>query len=115
MAEETYATSSNISSRIGHTVSDDPATRPTASQVIEFCKDADSIINGYMKQSSNITDTYGLLRTVAVSLVIKMINNLFAMAEPDSYALLEISLTEEDKLMITKAHSIWAGETWEMV
>jgi len=114
MAETTYATSTNVGNRIGITFSDDPATRPSLTQAIAMCTDADSIINGYMKQSSNITDTYGFLRTVAINLVIKMINNLFALAEPDAYALIEVQLTEQDKELITKAHSIWAADSWEM-
>ncbi len=108
----TYASETDIEALIGYSISTD--TRPTSTQLAVMLTNADSIINAFAKVSSNMTDTFGILQTVACQLVRKMINNLFALAEPKDYALLEISLTEEDKTLIQKAHSLWQGYSWEM-
>lgn len=107
-----YCTEADIEALIGYSITAN--TRPTTTALAVMLENADSLINAFMIESSNITDTYGILQTVACHLVLKMINNMFAFAEPENYGLVEVTLTEEDKMLIRKAHRKWASHSWEM-
>lgn len=107
-----YCTEADIEAMIGFAI--DATSRPTTTQLAVMLTNADSIINAFIRESSNITDTYGILQTIACHLVIKMVNNLFAFAEPENYPLLEIGLTEQDEKLVLKAHSKWQVKSWEM-
>jgi len=107
-----YAKENNIENRIGFPIDGD--SRPSTTQLAGMLVDADSIINSFMKQSTNITDEFGLLRVIAIRLTMDMINNLLAYAEPENYAQIVVALTEEDKDDIRQAHSVWQSYSWEM-
>ena len=107
-----YATAAQVGALIDITMTD--TSRPTLTQVAVMLDNADGIINAFMKEATNITDTYGILQTVECSLVHKMVHNLFHFAEPDSYDYVEIFLSEQDEKLIRRAHSVWHVLSWEM-
>ena len=108
----TYATETDVEPLVGFLIT--ATSRPTTTAVAIMLTMADSIINAFIKQSTNITDTYGILKVVASHLVLKMINNLFHFAEPDAYEFVEVFLTEQDEALIRRAHSVWQVLSWEM-
>lgn len=108
----TYAIETDIEGMLSITI--DATSRPTTTHLAVMLANADAKINAFIKQSSNITDTYGILKAVACGLVHKMMNNMFNFAEPDSYDFVEVLLTEEDKDLIRRAHSVWQVLSWEM-
>ena len=75
---------------------------------------ADKLINGVMKQTSNITDDYGTLSPIAASLCAKYVNNVLAFSEPEDYAFIEVALTPEDITLIRMAYSVWAAKSWDI-
>lgn len=107
-----YATAAQVGALLGFSISH--TSRPTLTQMAVMLDNADSIINAFMKKDSNITDTYGILQTVACALVKKMTHNLFHFAEPDIYDFVEEILTEQDEKLIRRAHSVWTVLSWEM-
>ena len=107
-----YASAAQVGARLGYSITS--SSRPNLTQIASYLQDADSIINAFMFQSANVTDTYGLLRVVAINLVCKMTNNLFSMAEPENFAYMEIMLNEEEKEMVRKSHRIWSAYSWKM-
>ena len=109
-----YTSAATVGALTGITFSDDPITRPTLTAFTIMLGLADDMINGPMKQTTNITDSYGLLEPIAAQLCVKMINNLLALAEPEDYALVDVRLSDEDKVDIRQAHSIWASLHWEI-
>lgn len=108
----TYATEADIEGMLSIAV--DATSRPTTTHLAVMLANADGIINAFMRKSTNVTDTYGILQTVACHLVVKMINNMMYLAEPSKYPLLEVGLTKQDEDLIQKAHSLWEVESWEM-
>ena len=107
-----YATAAQVGTLVGFTISH--TSRPTLTQMAVYLDNADGIINAFMKQSSNITDTYGILQVVACALAQKMVHNLLHFAEPDIYDYIDVSLTEQDEKLIRRAHSVWTVLSWEM-
>ena len=90
-------------------------SRPTTEQLAEMLNQADAIINAEARTTSNLTDTSGRLETIAVSLVMKMIINMFAFTNPDAgYEFTEVELTDDQKRIIHMEHSIWDSLTWEL-
>jgi len=108
----TYAIETDIEGVVGHAIT--ATSRPTTTELAVMLTQADSIINADLMESINITDTYGILKSNAISLVCKMINNLHHLAEPDFYDYMEVSLTEDEKRRMLKAHSKWAILSWEL-
>lgn len=108
----TYCTEADIENLL--CINIDANSRPSTTQLALMIANADAIINAFIRQSTNITDTYGILQTVACQLVSKMINNMFYFSEPENYGMMEVALTEEDKILIQKAHSLWQVNSWEM-
>ncbi len=107
-----YAAEGHIEGVIGYAINTN--SRPTTEELATMLDMADSIINAELRISSNATDTYGILRTNAISLIIKMINNLFFLAEPDNYNYMEVELSEGEIRVMLKAHSTWAVLAWEL-
>jgi len=109
----TYTTSAIVSAQIGITIS--ATSRPNTTQMTVFLAEADKKINGEMKnEGENITDNTGALSPIAAALCVKMVNNLFAHAEPDSYAMVEVEMTEADKRTIHLTYSKWQILSWKM-
>lgn len=107
-----YSTEAQIEFRIGFAI--DATSRPTSTELAGMMNTATSIINAEAMASSNMTDTYGVLREIEINMVVKMINNVFALAEPDVYPYVEIELTPEEKRLIHMAHRRWASLHWEI-
>ena len=110
----TYASEANIETILGYAIDDTGTSRPTTTQLAGMLADADSVINAEARVTTNITDTSGRLRVIAVSLILKMIINMFAITDPDRYGFTEIELTDDQKRIIHMEHSIWQSETWEV-
>lgn len=111
----TYYTSAlKVGYLMGITFSDEPATRPSATDITEMLVEADGIINAEAKVTTNMTDTYGELAIIATSLVMKMINNMWSFTHPEQFPFVEIELTDEQKRLIHKTHLKFAGKSWEL-
>lgn len=110
----TYATKSDIEAMVGYTISDSSDSLPTETYLDVMLERADSIINAEMKETTNITDTYGYLKTVACNLVYKMINNVLAIQSPEKFGPMEVTLTPEDMRLIHMAHEKWATYTTDI-
>jgi len=109
-----YAAETDIEAMYGWAIDDIGTSRPTSTQLAEMLSQADEIINAEARVATNLTDTSKRLKTIACSLVQKMIINLFAMTDPDSYAFMEVELTDDQKRIIHIEHSIWASLTWDV-
>lgn len=107
-----YAEEAEVEAMIGYTVT--TTTRPTTTGLAVMLTNADSIINADLVASANLTDTYGVLKSNALSLIKKMINNLFFLAEPDNYEYMPVELSEDERGRMLKAHSRWALLSWEL-
>jgi len=107
-----YTDAATVGALLGFTIS--ATTRPTSTALGVMLLMADGMINGPIKQATNITDTYGLLAPIATQLVMKMVNNILAFAEPDKYDYIDIRLSPEDERDIRLAHSLWQSESWKM-
>lgn len=109
----TYAIETDIEGMLGITIS--ATSVPTTTHLAVMLTQADAIINGFLKTSSNVTDTYGVCKMIACRLVRKMIHNLFAMRKPELYEMVEIGLTDNDKQQLQRAHTpSEIGYSWEM-
>lgn len=107
-----YTTITAVQARLGWTIT--ATSRPNTTAVTILLGEADKKINGEMKVTTNITDTYGALSPVAAALVVKMVNNILAIAEPDNYALVDEELTESDLRTIHYTYSVWSSKHWKM-
>jgi len=107
-----YTTVEAVQARLGWTIT--ATSRPTTTSVEVLLGEADKKINGEMKRTTNITDTYGALSPIAAALMVKMINNILAIAEPDNYALVDEELTEADIRTIHYTYSVWSSKHWKM-
>ena len=110
----TYATEANIEAIFGYAIDSSGTSRPTTAQLAQMLTDADAVINAEARQTTNSTDTSGRLRVIAVSLVLKMILNMFALTNPDSYGFTEIELTDDQKRIIHMEQGVWDSLTWEV-
>lgn len=110
----TYATEANIEAILGYSIDDTGTSRPTTTQLTQMLADADSIINSEARVSTNKTDTSGRLRVIAVSLILKMITNMFALTDPETYGFIEIELNDDQKRIIHMEHSVWQSSTWDV-
>ena len=110
----TYAKESHIEAILGYSIDDAGTSRPSSTQLAEMLSQADSIINSEARVSANKTDTSGRLKVIAVSLVLKMITNMFALSNPDTYGFIEIELNDDQKRIIHMEHSVWQSETWDV-
>lgn len=110
----TYASENEIEGVIGYDIDDTGNSRPTSTQLAIMLTDADSIINAEAKRSTNGADISGRLRVIAVSLVMKMMVNMFALTDPDIYGFTEIELTDDQKRIIHMELGVWNSLTWEV-
>lgn len=110
----TYAEKADIEAMIGYSISNDTDSQPSETYLNVMLSRADSLINAEMKESTNITDTYGYLKTIACNLVYKMINNLLAIQDPENFGPMEIVLTAEDMRLIHMAYTKWDSHTMEI-
>lgn len=110
----TYATEAQIEALFGWAIDDSGISRPTTTQLAEMLSQADSIINAEARRSTNTTDSSGNLKTIACSLVQKMIINLFAFTDPDAYGFVEIALSDDQKRIIHMELGVWDSLTWEV-
>ena len=110
----TYCTEANIEAIYGWAIDETGTSRPTTAQLAEMIAQADAIINAEARVTTNMSDTSGRLKVIAVSLISKMIINMFAVTNPDMYGFTEVELTDDQKRIIHMEHSIWQSETWEV-
>ena len=112
----TYATEANIELILGYAIvaAATATSRPTTEQLAQMLTDADSVINAEARRTTNATDTSGRLRVIAVSLILKMIINMFALANPDSYGFTEVELTDDQKRVIHMELGVWNALTWDI-
>jgi len=107
-----YAAEADVEGMKGFAIS--ATSRPTTTELAVMLTQADSIINADMMISTNATDTYGILKANALSLIDKMINNLFFLAEPDNYDYQQVELSDDERRRMLKAHSKWGVLSWEL-
>ena len=107
-----YCDAATVCALIGFTITNN--TRPNSNDLAIFLNNADKLINGVMKQTSNITDDYGTLSPIAASLCAKYVNNVLSFSEPEDYAFIEVALTPEDITLIRMAYSVWAAKSWDI-
>jgi hypothetical protein len=107
-----YCAETDIEKRLG--VAIDATTRPSTTELAGMIADADDIINIAAKVSSNLTDTYGALKQIAIDLVMKMINNMWSFTHPEIFPYIDIELSETQLAVIRKTHLKFAGETWDI-
>lgn len=108
----TYCDESDVEAVLGISITSE--SLPTSTQISNFIERADSIINGYLHISTNITDSIGYLKTVAVNLVYKLVNNQYAMVDPKKFGPMPIALTDEEKTMIKFAYQKWTAHSFEV-
>ena len=109
-----YATEAQIEAILGFSIDDSGNSRPTSTQLTQMLSDADAIINAEARITTNATDSSGRLRTIEVTLVMKMINNMFALSDPDSRDMVEVELTDDQKRIIHMELGVWDSLTWEV-
>lgn len=109
----TYAKEAQIEAILGYAIDDSGTSRPTTTQLAEMLSQADSIINAEARRTTNATDASGRLKVIAVSLILKMITNMFALTDPETYGFIEIELSDDQKRIIHMEHSIWNADTWD--
>ena len=110
----TYAIEANFETMYGFAVDATGTSRPTTAQLAEMLSQADSIINAEAKRSVNGTDVSGRLKVIACSLVLKMVTNMFALTDPDTYDFIEIELSDDQKRIIHMELGVWDSITWEI-
>ena len=92
----------------------DTSSRPTSTQLATMITQADKIINAEVIASSNMTDTYGELKSIAISLVYKMIMNAYAITHPELYTPMEVELTPEQRRTVHMVHGKWTADTFDV-
>jgi len=107
-----YASAAQVGARLGWAITS--TSRPNLTQMASIIADTTSTINNFMQKPSGITDSAGFLRVVAINLACKMVNNIFAFAEPEKFAYMEVALTEDDERLIRKGLRMWAAKSWRM-
>lgn len=110
----TYAKQEDIEDIYGFTIDDEGTSRPTLTQLNRMLGYADSIINAEARRTTNATDTSGRLKVIATSLVQKMINNMYAITDPETYGQIEVELNDDQKRIIHMEHGVWDSETWDV-
>ena len=110
----TYATEANFEAIYGYSIDATGTSRPTTAQLAEMLSQADSIINAEAKRSTSGADISGRLKVIACSLVLKMITNMFALTNPDTYDFIEIELSDDQKRIIHMELGVWDSITWEI-
>ena len=109
----TYATEVNIEAIFGYDIDATGKSRPTTAQLAEMLAQADSIINAEARRTTNATDISGRMKVIAVSLTLKMITNMFALTDPETYGFIEIELNDDQKRIIHMENSVWNSLTWD--
>ena len=108
----TYAEEADIEGMIAQDIT--TSSVPTSSQLTVMLTRADAVINAYMRKETNMTDTYGYLKTVACNLVYKIINNAWALIKPREYGPMLVELTEDEKILIKLAQGIWTAHSFDV-
>ncbi|MCP4651709.1 MAG: hypothetical protein GY853_16730 [PVC group bacterium] len=107
-----YADRSDAEATVGMQFSDN--TRPTidhADNLLDLCT---GIINGIMKVTANIVDSYGYLKAVELRLFWKYINNILALSEPNLYEYMKPDLEEDDLKLIRMTYDKWTSLSWDI-
>ena len=110
----TYAVEADLEGIIGYAIDASGISRPTTAQLAKMIELADGIINAEARTTTNLTDTSKRLKVIAVSLVQKYINNMFATTDPSAYAMIEVELTDDQKRIIHMEHGVWNSLSWEV-
>lgn len=106
-----YTDATEISNQLAYTIG--AGTTPTSTHLAALLTAADSMINAEARVSSNMTDTYGELKTIATNLVLKMIRRLWSFRDPDTFPYEDVELTAEERRIIHRVHDKFTGNTWD--
>ena len=107
-----YSTIAEVGYRVHMTFS--ASTRPSSTEVADFMNQATSIINAEAMSSSNMTDTFGVLKVIEIRLVRSMIINVLAIANPEKYYDEPVELTPDEKRTIHMAQRRWAAHSFQV-
>ena len=110
----TYAEETDVEGIIGYAIDATGTSRPTTAQLVIMIAQADSIINAEARVKTNLTDTSGRLKVIACSLIVKMVVNMFAITDPETYGFVEVELTDDQKRIIHMEHGIWSSITFDV-
>jgi len=97
----------------GFAIADDNGRRPTTTQLTAIITEAENVIKSYLKLST-LTDTYGGLKVVELSVIRRIITNMYALTHPDRYIVEEIFLTAEEERLCRIATSNFQFSTFEI-
>lgn len=109
-----YVSEAEIEAIIGYLIDATGNSRPSTAQLTQMITNAGAIINAEARVTSDLTDTSGRLRVIAVSLVLKMIVDMFALTDPDAYGFTEVELTDDQKRIIHMELGVWDSYTWDV-
>jgi len=109
-----YAELEDIEAQLGYSVDDIGKKRPSKKYALKFMEWADGVINGEMRESANITDSYGMLKPISIRLTMLFINNSFAVTDPEVYTYEPVILIPEEIRIIHAAHKKWVISTYEI-
>jgi len=107
-----YCKESEIENVLGFTVSS--ITRPDSDQLAQMLIDADGLINGVLNTSSNVTDSTGTLKQIAIDLTLKMIRRMWSFSNPDEFEYAPVILEPEQRRMILRVGNAVFGKTWDL-
>lgn len=106
-----YTSATEINNQLGITIGS--GTTPSTTHLTAMLTAADGIINGEVRVSTNMTDTYGELKVIATNLVLKMVRRLWSFRDPESFPFEEVELTPEERRIIHRIHDKFGGTTWD--
>ena len=108
-----YAAETDIEALLDYPI--DAGSRPSTTSLAVYLSNANIIINNFLCIETDLTgNSATAMKPYACALVMDMINNMFAMAEPENYGRVEVMLTDQDKAEIMKIARKWKNYSWKM-
>jgi len=106
-----YCLDSDIEAALGTVISS--GSMPSAGHLSALFTIVDGMINGEVRVETNMTDTYGELKGIAVDLTCKFIRNSWSFKDPDTFPYESVELSADQKRIIHRVHNKFLGVTWD--
>lgn len=107
-----YYTEEDLETDLGITI--DASSAPSTTDVTAWESKIDGIINGEVRVTSNMTDDYGELKSIAGRLMLLKLQNFWHFRNPDQFPLEDVILLPEDMRIIHRVHLKYSGLSWQL-
>jgi len=103
----------DVEGMVGYAIADGNGKRPSSTDLALMITWAEAIIKGILKLAV-LVDTYGLLKVIELSIIMRMIREQRSLSNPDDYLPQDFTILPTEERLIRMAASGWQALTFDV-